>query len=98
MLQQLPQRLCVPLDTIRSTDHQHRIIQYLQCPLHLCGKVHMSRRIQKGDLRISPDHPCLFGKNRDTPLPLMNICIQKGILMIYPAGFSYRTAGIEHRL
>ena len=58
----------------------------------------MSRRIQKGDLHISPGHSRLFGKDRDAPLPLMNIRIQKGILMIYPAGISYYTAGIEQRL
>ena len=41
------------LHPVRAADDQHRIIQHLQGPLHLCRKIHMSGRIQKRHVKIA---------------------------------------------
>ena len=71
------------LHTIRSVDHQNRIIQYLQGALHLCGKIHMPRCIQQRHFHISHGKNCLFGKNGNASFPFQFIRIQICIFMIH---------------
>ena len=73
------------LHTVRTADDQHRIIQHLQGPLHLCRKIHMSGRIQKRHVKIAQLQLCLLGKYRNAASPLHRIRIQKGILMVHSA-------------
>ena len=84
------------LHTVRPADHQDCIIKHLQCPLHLSGKIHMARGIQKCHLHISQFKYCLFGKNSNTSFPLKLKRIQKCILMIYPPHFTDCTTSVQN--
>ena len=54
LLQQFPQRFRVSLHARAAADDQNRIVQHLQRSLHLCGEIHMSRRIQKHKPHVFP--------------------------------------------
>ena len=41
---------------------------------------------------------CLLGKDRDTPLPLHVIGIQKGVLVVHPAQTAQSAALVQHSL
>ena len=87
--QQFPNGTGMALHAVRSTNHQHCIIQHLERALHLAGKIHMARGVQQGNLHAGPLHHCLFGKNGNTPFPFHGVGIQKGILVIHPSqGFN----------
>ena len=57
---QPPECLHMSLHPVRAADDQHRIIQHLQGPLHLCRKIHMSGRIQKRHVKITQYKRRLF--------------------------------------
>ena len=84
-LKQLPEGHRMPLNPVRAADDQHRIVQHLQDPLHLRRKIHMPRRIQERDVQIFPREHRLLGEDRDPPLPLQLISVQKRIAVIHPA-------------
>ena len=44
--EQTPECSRMSLYSICSADDQYGIVQYLQCPLHLCGKIRMARCVQ----------------------------------------------------
>ena len=89
VVQQSPEGPDLACHAVRGADHDHRVIQDLQGPFHLRGKIHMSRRIQD---RIGPFFPIndgtesgLLGVNGDAVLPLHGVGIQKGIFIIDPS-------------
>ena len=93
---QPPKRFGVALHAVRSADHQHRIIQYLQRALSLGGKIHMAGCIQQRDLRIAGCQQCLLRKNSDSACFFKCVGIQKGILVIHPAQLPDGTGAVEH--
>ena len=71
------------LHTIRSVDHQNRIIQHLQCALHFRRKIHMPWSIQKRHIKRSHRKNCLLGKNGNASFPFQFIRIQICVFMIH---------------
>ena len=63
--EQLPERSGVALHAVCAAHKQQRIVQHLQRPLHFGRKVHMPRRIEKGNLRLRQRQLCLLGKDRN---------------------------------
>ena len=45
----------------------------------------MARGVQQGDGEVPQGQDGLLGEDGDTPLPLLGIGIQKGVLVVYPA-------------
>ena len=84
------------LHTIRSIDYKDGIIQNLQCSLHLRREIHMPRRIQKSYPPVPQFKLCLFGKNRDSALPLQVIGVQISILMIHPPQLTNLSSQIQN--
>ena len=82
------------LDPVGTADYQQGVIQYLQGTFHLCGEIHMSGRIQQGNIQSFPGYLCLLGKDRNPPLPLLRKMIKKSVPMIHPAQFPNPPAGI----
>ena len=80
------------LYSVRSADHQHRIVQHLQRAFHLRRKIHMSRCVQQRDILVLPLKLRLLGKNCDSPVPLLTIRIQKRVPVIHPSQPADRTA------
>ena len=97
-LQQPPKGAGVGLHTVGAADDQHRAVQHLQRPLHLCRKVHMTRGIQNLKLHIIYGQAGLLGKDGDPPLPLQAVGIQKGVPVIHPAQLAQLAAPVEHGL
>ena len=92
------------LHAVRAGDHQHRIIQHLQGALSLGGKIHMSRRVQQGQLaRLGSigggqrQHR-LLGKNRNAPRPLPAVCIQKCVPVIHAAQLAQYPRAVKQPL
>ena len=92
------------LHAVRAGDHQHRIIQHLQGALSLGGKIHMSRRVQQGQLaRLRPlgggqrQHR-LLGKNRNAPRPLPAVGIQKCVPVIHAAQLAQYPRAVKQPL
>ena len=96
-LQQFPERPGMSLDAVRSADHQHRVIDHLQRPFHLRGKIHMPRRIQKRHRLFPQTKPRLLGKNRNPPIPLQLISIQERVPVVHTSQAADRAAAVEHR-
>ena len=102
--QQLPERLGVGLHAVRAGDHQHRIIQHLQGALGLGGKIHMSRRVQQGQLaRLGPSGggQCqhrLLGKDRNAPRPLPAVGIQKCVPVVHAAQLAQYPRAVKQPL
>ena len=86
------------LDAIRAADDQNGIIQHLQRPLHLRGKIHMAGGVHQRQLRFRQLQPGQLGENGDAPLPLQRIVVQKGVLVIYPAQTADAAARVEQAL
>ena len=97
LLQQLPQRLRVPLDAVRAADDQHRIVQHPQGALHLRGKIRMPRRIQQRHVHLFRRKFRHLGKDGDAPLPLQRVRIQKSVPVIHPSQFADAAALVEQR-
>ena len=95
--QQPPERFGVRLHAIRSTDHQHGVVEHLQGALHLRGEIHMSRRIEQGDGRLRQRKLRLLGENRDPAFALERERIQKSIPMIDTAELFQRARLKQHR-
>ena len=83
--QQTPEGFGVALDPVRPADDQDGIVQHLQGPLHLGGKIHMPRGVQQGDPGIPLVKNRLLGKNRDAPAPFQAVGVQECVLVIHPA-------------
>ena len=96
--QQLPKGPGMPLDAVRAADHQHRTVQYPQGALRLRRKIHMARGIQQRQFPLSHGQHCLLGKNRDSPLPLHSVCIQKRVSVVHPSQTPQNAAAVEQRL
>ena len=60
--QKSPQSFCMSLHSVRTADYKNRAVQNLQCSLHLCRKIHMSRRVKKRYFQISQRQLRLLGK------------------------------------
>ena len=73
------------LNSVGAAHHQHCVIHDPERPLHLRRKVHMSRRINERNLRLSQREYRLLGKNRDSPAPLQRKIIKKRIAVIHPS-------------
>ena len=85
------------LYAIGAADDQNRTIQHLQRTLHFSGKIHMTRGIQQRQLCILPGQHGLLGKDGNTTVALLLVCIQKSIAVIYAAQFSQIARGIQQR-
>ena len=96
--QQIPQRPGVPLYAVGAGDHQNGTVQHLQRPLHLCGKVHMTRRVQQGDAGISQFQHGLLGEDGNAPLALHGVRVQKRVLMIHPPQPPDGAGAVQQRL
>ena len=96
--QKLPERSRVALHAVCPAHKQQRKIQHLKRPLHLGGKVHMSRRIQKRDACLRERQLRLLGKNRDAARAFLLVRVQKRVLMVDPAKPPRRAAFKKHRL
>ena len=93
-LQEMPQRLHMPLDAVRAADDKDRVVQHLQGPLHLRREIHMPRRVQEGHLLIPDDRLRLLGKNGDPPVLFHLVCIQEGVPVVHPPQLSYLARGV----
>ena len=82
--EELPEGAAVALDAVRPADDQHGVIQHLQRPLRLGGKVHMAGGVQQRHPGLPQFQHRLLGKNGDAPLPLHGVGVQKGVLMVHP--------------
>ena len=98
MFQQLPQGFCMALHAVRPADDQHRSVQHLHNTLRFRRKVHVSRRIQQCDLRISQAHLRLMREDRDAACPLHGVGIQKCVTVIYPSQLPNLSCLVEHCL
>ena len=97
-IQQLPDGPGMGLYAIQCADDHQCIIQHRQRPFHLCGKIHMARRIQQRvpvpvmrDVRF-------FGIDGDPAGLFLTIIIQGAVSMIDPAPFADRAAQIQKSL
>ena len=98
LFQQPPKGAGVPLHAVRPADDQDRVIQHLERALHLTGKIHVPRRVHKGDLCPGQGEPGLLGKDRDAPLPLQRPGVQKGVPVVHPAQLFQLSAAVEQPL
>ena len=95
---QTPQSLCVRLHSLGTAYQKNRVIQHLERTLHLRGKIHVARRVQKGHLPVSQGENGLLGENRDSPGLLQSVGIQEGISPVNPSQAPDDAAVVEHRL
>ena len=86
------------LDAVGATDDQDGPVQHLEGPLRLCGKIHVSRGVQQGDLRVPHRQQRLLGENGDAPLPLHGVRIQKGISMVHTPQLAQLSRPVEQGL
>ena len=99
--QQFPQGFGVGLHAVSAADDQHRIVQHLQGPLGLGGKIHVARRVQQGQHRFlgvaagGQRENRLFGKNRNAPGPLLGVGVQKGVPVVHPAQLAQRPCPVQ---
>ena len=96
--QQIPQRPGVALHAVGAGDHQNGAVQHLKRPLHLGGKVHVSRRVQQGNPGIPQLQHRLLGEYGDPPLALHGVRIQKRVLMIHPSQTADRPGTVQQGL
>ena len=97
-VQHPPDGFRMRLHTVRSADHQHRIIQHRHYPLHFRGKIRVTGGIQQGYPGLLRGKPGLLGKNGNAPRPLQTMGIQIGVLMVHPPQFLNGSGGIKHGL
>ena len=96
--QKFPQCHGMALHSVHTADHQNRVVQHLQRTFHFRGEIHMSRRIQKGDLHTRGTQNRLFGKNSDASFFFQFVCVQKGVSVIHAPQFPDLAAEIEKSL
>ena len=75
------------LHPISPADYEHRVVQHLQCPLHLRRKVHMTRRVEECHESIAQRKDRLLRKDRDAPGALKREGIKKGITVVHTPHF-----------
>ena len=83
--QQFPQRLRVRLHPVRAADDQDGVVQHLHGALGLCGKVHVSRRIQQSIRCAAVVNARLVRKNGNAPVPFHGVGVQECSLVIDPS-------------
>ena len=93
--QEPPQRHRMALHAVHAVDHKNRIVQHLQCPLHLSRKIDMPRSIQKCYFHILGLKDRLLGKDRDPTLFFQFIIIQKGISVIHASDLTDHATQIQ---
>ena len=86
------------LHPVRRADEQHRIVQYLERPLHLGGEVHVAGGIQQGELRPLPAQPGLLGEDGDAPLPLLDVGVQERVPVVHPPQLPDPAGQVQHGL
>ena len=96
--QQPPERFGMALHAVRPADDQHGVIQHLERPLRLGGKVHMAGGIQQRDGRLPRREQGLFGKDGDAAGLFQRVGVQKGVFVVHPAQFSDGAGTVEHGL
>ena len=94
-LQQLPKGDRMSLHPVFAADYKYRIVQHLQCSLHLCREIHMTGSIQKQNLSISPLHYGLLGKDGDSPRPFLTVRIKESTAVIHSSQLSYGTGTVQ---
>ena len=97
-LQKFPQLQRVPCHAIRGTDQQKRHIRDCKRPLRLCREVYMAWCIQQGDILVTNLQACHLGKDSDPSFSLQFMRVQKGILVIHPAGSAYGAGQVQKTL
>ena len=73
------------LHPIRPADDEHRVVQHLQCPLHLRRKVNVTGRVQQCHLGVRQGELRLLGENCDAAFALERKRIEERILMVHAA-------------
>ena len=86
------------LYAVGAADDQHGVVQHLQGPLGLGGKVHVARGVQQGQLGLGQGEHRLLGEDGDAPGPLQGVCVQKGVLVVHPAQLPQGPGLVEHGL
>ena len=86
------------LHAVGAGDHQNGAVQHLKRPLHLGGKVHVSRRVQQGNPGIPQLQHRLLGEYGNPPLALHGVRIQKRVLMIHPSQTADRPGTVQQGL
>ena len=86
------------LNSLRSADHQKRIVDHRQSALHLCSKIYMSGSVYHSDISAAGSEPGLSGKHSDAAVPLYLGIVKKGIAVVHPARFSDLAGPVEQRL
>ena len=95
--QQLPEGAGMALNAVGAADDQNGVVQNLQRTLHLGGEVHMTRRVEDGDVPLRQRQARLLGKDGDAPGALLRVGVQKGVAVVHAAQFAQLSALIEHR-
>ena len=86
------------LDAVSAADHQNGAVQHLERSLHLRGEINMPWGVQQGEGCSPIGELRLLGKDGDASLPLLSICIQKGVPMIHSPQLPQGTAQIQQPL
>ena len=86
------------LHAVGAADNQHRIIQHLQCPLGLRGKIHMARGVQQGKIGIARREEGLLGENGNAARLFQRVGVQKGILMVHATQLADGAGAVEQGL
>ena len=68
---------------VGAADDKDCVIQDAENPLHLARKINMPRCVQQGDPPFPHRQLRLLGKDRDSPVTLLHVGIQKGISVIH---------------
>ena len=94
--QQPPERFGVALDAVGAADDQHRVIEHLERPLGLGGKIHMAGGVQQGEVGVPCAQQGLFGEDGDAAGLFQRVGVQKGVLVVHAAQLSDGTGAVEH--
>ena len=79
------------LNAVQSADQHNCQIKHGKNPLHLAGKINMTRRIDYIDPGILPGDSRFLGVDRNSVFPFFGIIIKYGIPMIDPAACTDHT-------
>ncbi len=83
--EQFPKGSRMALYAVGAADDQNGIIQGMKGPFHLCGKIHVARRVEKSHLDTGVFKHSLLGKDGDSSQPFQFMGVQICISIINSA-------------
>ena len=86
------------LHPVGAADDQNGVVQHLKRALHFGREIHMAGSVHQDEPLLPQRQNRLLGKDRNAPLPLQRIRVQKGIPVIHPAHLFNCAAAVEHPL